>query len=87
LLDVPDDQAHKDAQWVHDAHRELSPRCPRVIVLLTNQKPYIDTPEYRRRYKIEGKATGLHYKLTWRDADELDLSKEDRKTPMLIIGS
>jgi hypothetical protein len=59
-------------------HRENSPTCPRDAAYLTAQRSYAD--EFNQH-----KATP-HFLMGWRDADELDLTKEERKTPMIVIG-
>ena len=63
---------------VRDFHRAQSPRCPRDSAQLTTSRSFAD--EFNQRIHTP------HFRMIWRDADELDLTKEERKTPMIVIG-
>ena len=59
-------------------HREQSPACPRDFAVLTAQRSYND--------EFNPKKMTPHFRMGWRDVDELDLTKEERRTPMIVIG-
>jgi hypothetical protein len=70
--------AREMSEYVSRAHREMSSSCPRDKAVLSGQRSYLDS--------FANTATP-HFKLTWRDADELGLTKEEKKGgPMIVIG-
>jgi hypothetical protein len=64
---------------VRDFHREHSPTCPRDAAQLADPRVASFNDQLTREKHT------LHFRMGWRDADELDLSREEKKTPTLII--
>jgi len=75
------------ARYVEDSHRERSPNCPRAKAILTSDRSFLDDIAAQIEFRMPrtNGATPV-FRMTWRDADELDLTKDERKTPMIIIG-
>lgn len=86
-VDVPlgskvDDMARR----VADSHRERSPNCPRARAVLCADRSFLDNLEWQRLTKTRGTGATPVFRMIWRDADELELTKEERRTPMIILG-
>jgi hypothetical protein len=73
-------------QYVEDSHRDRSPNCPRAKAILCTDRSFLDDVAYQMEYKVRTNGATLVFRMIWRDADELDLTKEERKTPMIIMG-
>ena len=71
---------------LRDHHREQSPQCPRDNAQLADPRvpSFVDDPVVAQHFKEKVKHT-LHFRMEWRDVDELDLTQQERKTPTLII--
>jgi hypothetical protein len=74
------------AQRVADSHRERSPNCPRAKAVICKDRSYLDDITWQALTKTRTNGATPVFRMIWRDADELDLSKEERKTPMIIMG-
>ncbi len=73
-------------RYVEDSHRDRSPNCPRAKALLCADRSFLDDVAYQMEYKVRTNGATPVFRMIWRDADELDLTKEERKTPMIIMG-
>jgi hypothetical protein len=73
-------------RYVEDSHRDRSPNCPRVKAILSDERSFLDDVTWMALTKTKSTGATPVFRMIWRDADELDLTKEERKTPMIIIG-
>ncbi len=73
-------------RYVEDSHRDRSPNCPRAKAILTSDRSFLDDIAWQIETKTRTNGATPVFRMTWRDADELDLTKEDRRHPMIVIG-
>jgi len=74
------------AKRVQDSHRDRSPNCPRAKAVLCADRSFLDDITWQIESKTKTNGATPVFRMIWRDADELELTKEERKTPMIIMG-
>lgn len=74
------------ARRVEDSHRERSPNCPRAKAILSAERSFLDDITWMNLTEQKTNGATPVFRMIWRDADELELTKEERRSPMVIIG-
>ena len=74
------------SRYVEDSHRDRSPDCPRAKAVLCDERSFLDDITWMQLTRTRSQGHTPVFRMIWRDMDELDLTKQERKTPMIIMG-